>query len=153
MLRGRRGLMDAAENPELSRRTRLLLVLLVAEIVSTAVHYGDNWLEIGDYPGSDKLPGAASVPIAWFLLTAVGLIGYHLYKTEFSRRAHLLLVIYSATGISSLAHFIYGAPEHPIQIVSVGFDGLTGFAMLTFAIWSYANPLRVPARRRAAVAG
>jgi hypothetical protein len=145
--------MDAASNPELARRTRLLLVLLVAEIGSTAVHYGDNWLEIGDYPGSDKLPGAASVPIAWVLLTIVGLIGYHLYRTEFSRRAHILLMVYSATGISSLAHFIYGAPAHTVQIVSVAIDGLTGLAMLAFAIWSYATPLESRARGRAVAAG
>lgn len=133
-------------------RTRLLALLLAAEIASTAIHYGDNWLEIGDYPGSNKLPGAASVPIAWVLLTALGLIGYRLYKNEQSRRAHLLLVVYSATGISSLAHFIYGAPVHAFQVVSVGIDGLTGFAMLTFAIWSYANPVRARRAPQTAVA-
>ena len=139
--------MEHVEHPELARRTRLLGLLLAAELASTAVHYTDNWLESGDYPGTGKLPEPAVVPIAWVLLTAIGLLGYRLYRRELSRRAHLLLIVYSATGISSLAHFVYGAPATPIQNVSVALDGVTGFAMLFFAIWSYANPLQgSPAR-------
>jgi hypothetical protein len=77
------------------------------------------------------------------VLTAIGVAGFLLYRSELSQRAHLLLVVYSVTGLSSLAHFIYGVPATPVQVVSVALDGVTGAAMLAFAIWSYATPARI----------
>lgn len=66
----------------------LLRVLVGALIVSTAVHYTDNWLSIEDYAPREGLiadnPGL--VPVAWVLFTLLGLAAYREYRKGLRRR-------------------------------------------------------------------
>ena len=115
--------------------TRTLRIVLGASIVSTAVHYTDNLVNIDRFPQ----PGWVTEPrvwMSWVLLTAIGLIGYRLYVRGNFVAAHACLAIYSYTGLSSLGHYLYGTPEPLLRNVSIVLDGLTGGAVLAFAVWS-----------------
>jgi hypothetical protein len=120
----------------------LLRVLVGALIVSTAVHYTDNWLSIEDYAPREGLiadnPGL--VPVAWVLFTILGLAAYREYRRGPSLRAHLMLAGFSVAGLSTLLHLPYeGNSFVAWQWVSVLADGVTGAAVLAFALWSAAR--------------
>lgn len=121
---------------------KALPVLVGALLVSTAIHYTDNWLSIEDYaPRSGFLPeNPWIVPVVWALFAAVGVAGYREYRRGRLTRAHLLLGIFSVSGISTLLHLLYeGNSFAAWQWASVTADGLLGFAMLGFALWSAAT--------------
>jgi hypothetical protein len=119
---------------------RTLPVIVGALLVSTAVHYTDNWLAIGDYaPRSGLLPDNPwLVPVAWVLFAAVGVAGYREYRRRGpTTRAHLLLGTFSVSGISTLLHLLYEGNDFVAwQWVSVMSDGILGLAMLGFVLWS-----------------
>ena len=121
------------------RGKSVLKWILAASIVSTGLHYTHNFIEIDNYPDG-LVSGAvvqASILVAWPLLTAIGLLGYRLYALGRFSQAHACLLAYSFTGISTLGHFIYGSPDIPAFFYATIFtDGLTGFAVLGFALWS-----------------
>ena len=115
--------------------TGTLRVLLGAAIVSTAIHYTDNYVAIDDFPQ----PGWVAewnIVASWVVLTAIGLLGYRLYTQGRFFSAHALLAVYSYTGLSSLGHYLYGTPDPLLRNVSIISDGLTGAAILGFVIWS-----------------
>lgn len=120
-----------------------LRILVGALLVSTAVHYTDNWLAIDDYaPRSGFLPeNPWIVPLAWIGFAALGVAGYREYARRGpTTRAHLLLGLFSVSGISTLLHLLYDGNSFAAwQWVSVLSDGVTGFAVLAFALWSAAR--------------
>ncbi len=114
---------------------RTLRLLLGAAILSTAVHYTDNYVNVDDFPQ----PGWVDKPVvvvSWLLLTAVGLLGYRLYASGRLVPAHALLAVYSYTGLSSLGHYLSGTPEPLLRNASIFTDGVTGAAILAFVVWS-----------------
>ena len=115
----------------------MLLILLVASIVSTAIHYTDNAVYIEDYPQPGWLT-EAQIYASWAVLTAIGIVGYRLYRAGRWLPAHVLLLIYSYTGVSSLGHYLYsGVGELSArQHFHIATDGITGSAILAFVIWS-----------------
>lgn len=111
--------------------------ILIASVVSTAIHYTDNYRFIEQYPQPDWIT-LPSIYITWLLLTAIGALGYWLYRNGKLWTAYLCLLIYALTGLSSLAHYFYGdmAKFSTKMHVFVITDGLTEFAVLAFAVWS-----------------
>ena len=119
------------------RRHDLLKILVIASMVSTAIHFVDNYLYFEHYPQPEWItpPG---IYRSWILWTAFGIAGYWLYKTQRFWPSYLCLAIYSTCGISSLAHYLYGA-MHEFSAKMHFFiltDALTGLAILAFTLWS-----------------
>lgn len=124
------------------RSQSVLKWILAASIVSTGLHYTHNFIEIDSYP--DAFVSGAVVQVAilvsWPILTAIGILGYRLYAQGRFSPARACLFAYSFTGISTLGHFIYGSPDIPAFFYATIFtDGLTGFAVLGFTLWSAAQ--------------
>jgi hypothetical protein len=117
--------------------------VVLASIVLTAFHFTDNYVSIETYPQPDWISRAV-VLISWPVFTALGVAGYLLYRREQYTLAHGLLIAYSYTGLSSLAHFLSGSPDEFTTrgLISVFIDGLAGSAVLAVAVWS------ILARRR-----
>lgn len=116
----------------------LLRVILAAAILSTAIHYTHNFIEVHRYPGPhgafDTITRVLIVT-AWPLLTGIGLIGYRRFREGRYREARVSLAVYSITGIVTLGHFIYGNPNIPAFFYATLFtDALTGLAVLAFAL-------------------
>lgn len=123
-----------------AHRQSILKTVLAASIVSTAIHYTHNYVAVDQYPRSDLISTGGlrtGIVVLWPLLTAIGLLGYRLYAQRRYRPAHICLAIYSSTGISTLGHFLDGSPDIPLLFYATLFsDGLLGFAVLGFALWS-----------------
>jgi hypothetical protein len=120
----------------------LLRLLVGGLLVSTAIHYTDNWLSVDNYAPSTGLiadnPGL--VPVAWVLFAIVGVLGYRAYVRRPSTAAHVLLAIFSVSGISTFGHLIYEGNDFAAwQWASVLADGLLGLALLAFTLWSAAR--------------
>ncbi|GAA6619820.1 hypothetical protein NUACC26_056340 [Scytonema sp. NUACC26] len=116
---------------------KLLRILLIGSIISTGIHFTDNYLFIEEYPQPDWIT-APSIYQSWLILTVVGIIGYWLYESRKFWFAYVCLFIYSFTGLASPGHYLYGtwlqfsAKMH----LFIWMDGLSGFAILGFTVWS-----------------
>lgn len=115
--------------PEVKRQ--LLKILLVACIVSTAIHFADNYFYIEQYPQPEWI-SAPSIYISWLIWTVIGIFGYWLYRSQKYWLAYVCLVIYSFCGIDSLGHYFYGAmSDFSVKMhLLILTDGLTGLAVL-----------------------
>lgn len=128
------------------RRLVLLRTILAAGILSTAIHYTHNFVAVHRYPGPhgsfDTIIRVAIV-LAWPLLTWIALVGYRRYTERRYREARVCLAVYSATGLLTPGHFIYGSPQIPAFFYATLFtDALTGLAVLAYA-FLYARPVRM----------
>jgi peptidoglycan/LPS O-acetylase OafA/YrhL len=116
----------------------LLRGLLAAEILSTAIHYTHNFVEVHRYPGPHGAFDTVTrvlIVITWPLLTGIGLLGYRRYTEGRPQEARVGLAIYSLTGMVTLGHFIFGSPHIPALFYATLFtDTLTGLAVLAFAL-------------------
>ena len=119
-------------------RLTLLAVLLAVGLVSTAIHYPHNYIEVRHYPQSSFLPigyegTRLAIAVGWPVLTAIGAFGLWLYRRGSYPAAWACLAVYSLTGISSLAHFIDGSPRiPPFWYATMFTDALAGMAILAF---------------------
>ncbi|OUL20567.1 hypothetical protein BV378_29600 [Nostoc sp. RF31YmG] len=116
---------------------RLLKILVIASIISTAIHFTDNYLFIEQYPQPVWIT-ASSISQSWLILTAIGITGYWLYKYRSFWLAYGCLSVYSFTGIASPGHYFYGTLSHfsAKMHLFIWTDGLTSLAILGFIFWS-----------------
>ncbi|MDJ0619610.1 MAG: hypothetical protein QNJ63_23190 [Calothrix sp. MO_192.B10] len=119
------------------KRQLLLKIFLIACIVSTAIHFTDNYLYIEQYPQPDWIT-PSSVWISWVVWTLIGLTGYWLYQSKKFWLAYLCLIVYSFCGLDSLGHYLYGSmSDFSVKMhLFIVTDGLTGLAVLGFTLWS-----------------
>ena len=121
------------------RARRILPVLFWAAVAVSVVHYTDNFANYSDYPhGTGPEPSAALVLIAWFIFTPLGLAGYFLYRRGELRRAALLLLVYSGSGLVGIGHYtVPGMIDQPIwRQAHVVADILCGTGVAAFALWT-----------------
>lgn len=119
------------------QRQFLLKLILMISIISTSIHFTDNYCFIDHYPQPSWIT-AASIYQSWIILTAVGIVGYWLYKFRKFWLAYFCLITYSITGLASLGHYLYGSlSEFSLKMhLFIWIDGLTGLAVLGFVFWS-----------------
>jgi hypothetical protein len=120
---------------------RALTAILTVALITSVVHYSDNYLNYSDFPRSQDIPNpsAAAVLGAWFAFTAAGLAGYELYRRRGpSDAALLLLAAYSGSGLIGIGHYaVPGALGMPWwRQAHVILDIGCGAAMLGFALWA-----------------
>ena len=120
-----------------SNYRNLLLLFLIASIVSTNLHYTDNATFIANYPEPAWIT-ASGIYITWIVMTIIGIMGYWLYSQEQLWVSYLLLSIYSITGLSSPAHYFYGAMSNfsPKMHAFIWLDFLAGSSILGFVLFS-----------------
>jgi hypothetical protein len=121
------------------RRRSLLRAILAFSVLSTALHYSHNFVEIDQYPDglvSGEVTQVA-ILISWPLLTAIGLAGYRLYSLGRYPTAHACLVAYSFTGLITPGHFLDGSPDIPaFWYATIFTDALAGLAVIVFVVLS-----------------
>ncbi len=93
---------------KIQRRQKWLLILLLTNIVITAFHYTDNFLDFEHYPSPTWIT-QQGVWVAWVILTAIGIIGYFLYINRIFWLAYISIAIYSMTGAFTPAHYFFPA--------------------------------------------
>lgn len=122
-----------------------LRLIIVFNLLSTAVHYTHNFVMAECYPAVFPFVNATAyrvgIIVFWPLLTALGLRGYRLYKEGNTRRSRPLLVAYAMLGFTTLGHFWGGNPDIPPFFYATLFtDFLAGSALLAFVIWTLKQP-------------
>lgn len=116
---------------------KLLKILLITSIISTAIHFTDNYLFIEQYP-QPKWITATTIYQSWLILTAVGITAYWLYKHQKFWLAYGCLFIYSFTGLASPGHYFYGKLSHfsAKMHLFIWTDALSSLAIIGFIFWS-----------------
>jgi hypothetical protein len=119
-----------------------LLILLVINIVVTAFHYTDNYLDFERYPDPNWVT-QQSIWIAWLILTIIGISGYVLYLKRVFWLAYLSIAIYSITGAFSPGHYFFPEKE-PFSFkmhTLIWLDAIAGAAILVFIIYLIADSI------------
>lgn len=115
----------------------LLLTVVIANIIITSLHYTDNALFVDIYPEPQWFT-TSGVFITWAIMTAIAIISYWLYSKKNYWLSYVALIIYSITGLSSPAHYLYGAmSEFSVKMhFLIWTDFLAGISVIGFIIWS-----------------
>jgi hypothetical protein len=93
-----------ASAPATERASRLTGVLLLYSAASL-LHFAHNAEYLGDYPNLPDWLTRSGVYLAWCAQTAVGLLGYVLYRVGWRLIGLILLVIYASFGFDGLLHY------------------------------------------------
>jgi hypothetical protein len=120
-----------------AQRQVLLKLILIVSIISTAIHFTDNYRFIDLYPQPSWIT-APSIYQSWIILTGIGIAGYWLYKFRKFWLAYVCLITYSLTGLASPGHYLYGSlSQFSLKMhLFIWTDGLAGLAVVGFVLWS-----------------
>jgi hypothetical protein len=114
--------------------------VVLGTIAVSLFHFTDNAINVDTYPKAGWQPEwfDVVVVVAWFLYTAVGVIGYRLYERGRFGAAHAALILYGYLIASSLGHFLYGSPSELTTrgLISVFVDFAAGLTVIGVALWS-----------------
>ena len=86
--------------------SRTLLVLLLFYGAASLVHFVHNAEYLADYPNMRASWSRTDVYLAWFAMTAVGLVGLLLVVRGLQIPGLLLVVVYAGLGLDSLGHYL-----------------------------------------------
>jgi hypothetical protein len=79
--------------------------LLALYAGASLLHFTHNAEYLAQYPDLPASWTRADVYLAWCCVTAVGLLGYLLYRSGFPRVGLTLLAIYGGVGFDGLLHY------------------------------------------------
>jgi hypothetical protein len=81
------------------------LALLLVYCAASLFHYAHNAVFLDEYPNMPAWLSPARVYAAWLGVTAVGVIGYLLYRGRYRLVGLIVLAVYGALGLDGLAHY------------------------------------------------
>jgi uncharacterized membrane protein len=87
------------------RTDRALHVLLLLYLVASFVHFTHNAEYVHHYPNLPPWISRAGVYVAWLGITAVGALGYWLYRRWHPLTGLVVLGAYAAQGFDGLLHY------------------------------------------------
>lgn len=110
---------------DLRRAHRVLAALLVLYAVASLLHFVHNAEYLDQYPNLPSSWTRAQVYLAWCGLTAIGLLGYVLYRFGHRRAGLIVLATYGSLGFGGLLHYTRAPLAHHT-------------ASMNFTIWTEA---------------
>ena len=87
------------------RLPRALLILLLAYGAASLLHYAHNAEFLADYPNMPAWLSRTKVYVAWFGVTAVGVLGYRLVRRGYQLIGLFVIAMYAALGFDGLVHY------------------------------------------------
>jgi hypothetical protein len=91
---------------KLSSRTRSALpALLILYCVASLTHFVHNAEFLSEYPNLPVWLSRGQVYVAWFGITAVGVLGYLLLRAKYELIGFVVLGVYAALGLDGLLHY------------------------------------------------
>ena len=103
---------------ENTRRSSILLpTLLIANLVASTLHFGDNMLRFDAYPEPQWISGPHVVDALWFVITPLLAAGWWLARRRRKWASVGVLWLYGALSMFVLGHYLYASPsELPFRI-------------------------------------
>ncbi|GAA3556002.1 hypothetical protein GCM10022222_44510 [Amycolatopsis ultiminotia] len=118
-----------------------LRAILVFSVLSTAFHYWHMVLQPRAYPpveGLNETVGQVGVAVAWVVFTVIAVFGYRAYLQGRYRRALVLLLVYSLSGVATAGHFLLGVSGLPGGwMVPLWGDVVAALALWAFVVWAW----------------
>jgi hypothetical protein len=132
-----RSIRGSAMSTDLNNR--LLSLLFMANVVATLLHYGDNILNLHEYP---DLPTAQASSIVLFFIVMIpfGVVGYWLYVVRGHKLSYYLLYIYCLLNLVVLGHYLPsrlrgGFWDYDFKIhFLIWLEALTALALLAYVV-------------------
>lgn len=90
---------------------RALAILLLTNLLFSAVHFADNMLRFEHYPEPKWITGPHIVGGLWVGITLLLALGWWLAQRERRWQAIGILWVYGALSALSLGHYLYGPPH------------------------------------------
>jgi len=84
---------------------RALLILLLAYGAASFLHYAHNAEFLADYPNMPTWLSRTKVYVAWFGVTAVGVLGYLLVRRGYQLIGLFVIAVYATLGFDGLGHY------------------------------------------------
>jgi hypothetical protein len=127
---------------------RLLVWLLLLYGAASLLHFAHNAEYLADYPNLPAWLSRSQVYGVWLCITALGAVGYFVYRKVHEFGGLVLMGVYAALGFDGLLH--YGrAPmaEHTAGMnLSIGFEVVAAVLLFCAILLLAANHFRQPRR-------
>lgn len=118
----------------------MLPVLLLANLVASILHFGDNMLRFNEYPEPKWITGPHTVDTLWFVITPLLALGWWLARRNMKWAAVGVLWLYSGLSLFVLGHYLYASPlELPFRI-----NFFIGTEAVAAALLIVGAPLAIP---------
>jgi hypothetical protein len=85
-------------------------MLLAANLVASALHFGDNTLRFSEYPEPPWITGPHVVDALWLLITPLLGVGWYLARRERRWAAVGVLWTFGVLSMFALGHYFYASP-------------------------------------------
>ena len=95
---------------------RALFGLISLNVIASVFHYAHYFVYFRTYPNELDWLSPPRVDLVWFLITAVGVVGYLLFKRHRYLWSFPLLYLYAILGLGSLGHYLLA----PMAAHSIG---------------------------------
>ena len=102
--------MSVAFTPR--RACQMMPWVLALYAAASLLHFTHNAEYLAQYPNLPASWTRADVYLAWCCVTAVGLLGYVLYRSGLPRVGLTLLAIYGGVGFDGLLHYTRAPVAH-----------------------------------------
>jgi hypothetical protein len=114
---------------------RALPWLLLVYAAASLLHFAHNAELLAEYPNLPSWLTRGQVYAAWVCVTATGIVGYLLYRTDRAWSGLALLAIYSGLGLDGLLHYTRApvAAHSPAMNLTIWFEVIAATLSL-FAI-------------------
>jgi hypothetical protein len=124
------------------RSSTTLRVLLIANLVASALHFGDNMLRFAEYPEPQWITGPHVVDALWLAMTPLLAAGWWLARRGMKWASVGALWLYGASSMFVLGHYRYASSaELPPRInVLIAAEAAAAGLLILFA------PLSIPRR-------
>ncbi len=115
---------------------RILLTLVLANVITSILHYLDNVLFFQHYPEPTWL-NPHLVDMAWFVMTPFGVAGYMLFLRGRSAVAFVCLYLYALMSLLVLGHYLIAPPwrvSFKINVFIIA-EAIAALLLATFTTW------------------
>ena len=96
------------------------------------LHFVHNAVYLHDYPNMPASLTAARIYAAWCGVTAVGVVGYCVYRAGYRVAGLVVIAVYAALGFAGLDHYTLApVSAHSLTMnLTIGFEALAAAVLL-----------------------